>query len=210
MPRQVAFLRAINVGGHACVKMTDVCHAFEAAGCRNVRSYIQSGNVIFDLPARDLSRCAEKIRARLARLLGDAPALMVRSIDEVVKVVERPPFDTAEPGVKLYVAFLDGRPRRTPALPIASSKEALEIVAVRGRDAFVVSRRKKTGMYGFPNGFVEAELGVAATSRNWTTVTRIAQSFGELDRQAPAGPRRALRGPRIPVAPRMSRRSHRQ
>jgi hypothetical protein len=46
---------------------------------------------------------------------------------------------------------------------------------MRNRDVFIVSRRKKNGFYGFPNNFIEKELGVSATSRNWTTVTKIVE-----------------------------------
>jgi uncharacterized protein (DUF1697 family) len=54
-----------------------------------------------------------------------------------------------------------------------SEKEALEVIAIGDREVFVLSRRKKNGFFGFPNAFIEQELGVAATSRNWNTVTRI-------------------------------------
>jgi hypothetical protein len=72
------------------------------------------------------------------------------------------------------VAFLAGRPRRRPPLPIIDRQERLEAVAIRGREAFIVSRRKATGIFGFPNNFIERALGVTATTRNWSTVARIA------------------------------------
>ena len=53
-------------------------------------------------------------------------------------------------------------------------KEALEVIGLADRDLFVVSRRKKNGAFGYPNAFVEKALGVSATTRNWTTVTKIA------------------------------------
>ncbi len=108
------------------------------AGCRNVSTYIQSGNVIFESPARGGAALLRRVRR------------------------------------KLYVTFLFRKPRGRPLFPLVSAKEALEAVAVRDREVFIVSRRKKNGFFGFPNGIIEKELGVLATRRNWTTVTKIA------------------------------------
>jgi len=58
---------------------------------------------------------------------------------------------------------------------LLSSKEALEAIAMKSREVFIVSRRKKNGFYGFPNNFIEKELGVSATSRNWSTLTKIVE-----------------------------------
>ena len=80
-----------------------------------------------------------------------------------------------ESGVKLYVAFLIQKPKSKPSLPLLSHKEALEVIGVTSFEIFIVSRRKKNGFYGFPNNFIETELGVLATSRNWSTLTRLAE-----------------------------------
>ncbi len=174
MAQHVAFLRAVNVAGHASVKMVDVCSAFESAGCRNVRFYIQSGNILFEAPSKNAALLA-RVATRLEPLIGKEPEIMVRTAADVARIVQRAPFGRLHPSVKLYVAFLAAEPRALPALPIVSSKEALEVVAIDNRDAFIVSRRKKNGMYGFPNNFIEQQLGVAATIRNWSTVTKIAE-----------------------------------
>jgi uncharacterized protein (DUF1697 family) len=81
----------------------------------------------------------------------------------------------AEPGIKLYVSFLSRKPRSKPRFPLLSCKEALEAVAIKNLEVLIVSRRKKNGFDGFPNNFIEKELGVSATSRNWSTVTRIVE-----------------------------------
>jgi len=172
--RHVAFIRAINVAGHAVVTMDLVRQAFVAAGCRNVHSYIQSGNVLFDAPGATAPLFG-KIRTRLGKLTGEKPIIMFRTISRLARLVKHSPFG-ALPGncaVKLYVGFLASRPRAKPELPVRIPKEALELIAIGTQEAYVVSRRKKNGFYGFPNKFVEAELGVPATSRNWSTVTRI-------------------------------------
>ena len=72
------------------------------------------------------------------------------------------------------MVFLSQAPRPRLRLPLVVPKEALEVVGIADRDLFVVSRRKKNGSFGFPNAFIEKELGVSATTRNWTTVTKVA------------------------------------
>ena len=173
--RHVAFIRAINVAGHAVVKMDRVRDAFAAAGCRNVRSYIQSGNVLFDAPGATAT-LFKKVRAKVGALIGAEPTIMFRPIRQIELILKRSPFGDLPQvaGVKLYVVFLAKTPRGKPTLPLCIPKEALELIVLRSQEAYVVSRRKKNGFYGFPNNFVEAELGVPATSRNWSTVSRIA------------------------------------
>jgi uncharacterized protein (DUF1697 family) len=175
MTQYVAFLRAVNVAGHARVRMGAVRDAFEEAGCRNVRTYIQSGNVVFESTQRGVGPILQKLRGKLRALLGDEPEILLRTVHEIARVVEEAPFTDrdATSGAKLYVAFLSRTPRRRPALPFGSSKEALEAVAMRDREVFIVSRPKKNGFFGFPNNFIEEHLCVAATSRNWSTVTKI-------------------------------------
>ena len=175
MSNYVAFMRAINVAGHASVRMSDVRDAFATAGCRNVRTYIQSGNVIFESPARDAGAILRKVRSKLRNLLNTELDILCRTGGEIEELVRQAPFKDheAEPGVKLYVALLSQRPRSKPRLPLVSSKEALEAVAMTDPEVFIVSHRKKNGFFGIPNNFVEKELGVSATSRNWSTITKI-------------------------------------
>lgn len=181
MSTWVAFLRAINVAGHATVKMTDLRRAFEAAGCRNVRTYIQSGNVLFESPARSATGFARRIEARLLDLLGGEVFVMFRPARVLQELVKAAPFGNVRAGadVKLYVAFLLREPGRRPRLPLASPKEGLEVVAVKGLEAFVVSRRIR-GRFGFPNLLIEKELGVPATTRNMTTVGKMAELCGSM------------------------------
>lgn len=177
MSQYIAFLRAINVGGHASVKMSDLKDAFAAAGCAGVRTYIQSGNVIFEAPEENTAAVFERVRLKLRDLLGDEPGLLLRTVRQVEEIVRGAPFKRfqAEPGIKLYVVFLSRKPRSKPRFPLLSPKEALEAVAISNLEVFIVSRRKKSGFYGFPNNFIEKELGVSATTRNWSTVTKIVE-----------------------------------
>ncbi len=175
MSQYIAFLRAINVPGHARLRMSALKGAFAAAGCTGVRTYIQSGNLIFEAPEENTAAVFQRVRLKLRELLGEKSGLLFRTVRQVERIVSGAPFKRfeAEAGIKLYVAFLSRKPRGKPRFPLVSSQEALEAVAIKNLEVFIVSRRKKSGFYGFPNNFIEKELGVSATSRNWSSVTKI-------------------------------------
>jgi uncharacterized protein (DUF1697 family) len=203
----VAFLRAINVGGRSLVKMSDLRVAFERAGCLSVRTYIQSGNVVFDLPVRGQATVFLRIRRNIRALMGCEPEVVFRTGRELQRIVAQAPFkdSVGKPDVKLYVVFLSRKPARTPVLPLVSEKEAIEAAGMTDREVFIISRPKKNGMYGFPNEIAEATLGVPATSRNWTTVTKIL----EIARLTAAGapePARRTSSARPPARKRKARR----
>ncbi len=176
MTRYVAFLRAINVAGHARVSMGSVRDAFAAAGCRGVQTYIQSGNVLFESSPADIAATLQRLQDILRVAFGEEPRIFLRTLRQVVQLIDQAPFEERDrvSDIKLYVAFLAERPRKIPAFPFSSPKEALEAIAMKGREVFIVSRRKPNGFYGFPNNFIEERLGVPATSRNWSTITKIA------------------------------------
>jgi len=171
---EVAFLRAVNVAGHLSLKMSDLKRVFESAGCKNVRTYIQSGNVIFQPPEAGGSAVRLRVQRSLARLLGEDVFLTYRGVRDLQRTLAEAPFGSleVEPDVKLYVGFLAAEPKSVPVLPLASAKDGLEVIKMTKREVFVVSRKVK-GRYGFPNGLIEKEFVVPATTRNWNTVKRI-------------------------------------
>ncbi len=176
MPTYIAFLRAVNVAGHGVVKMEALRDACTAAGCRDARTYIQSGNVVFESPAGEPA-VVRKLKAELGRLLGKEPGICLRTREEIARLVEQDPFRDfkSEKSVKLYTVFLAEPPRAQPQFPLLLAKEGLEALAMSGREVFIVSRPNPAGSYGFPNQFIEKELKVPATTRNWNTVVKIAK-----------------------------------
>lgn len=173
--RYAAFLRAVNVAGHAVVRMADLKAAFEEAGCLSVRTVIQSGNVLFEAPESGTSDLFDAVHRSLRDSLGLKTTVVFRALAHLQKLVKERPFGGTEagPDVKLYVSFLAAAPTEKPALPVLAPKEGLEVVGLSGLDVFLVSRRIK-GRFGFPNNLVEKVLRVPATTRNWSTVTKIA------------------------------------
>jgi uncharacterized protein (DUF1697 family) len=157
--------------------MADVQAAFTKAGCRNVGSYIASGNIIFDAPAAGAGALRGRIARGMRALLGAEPVIVYRTARELQALVDAAPFGTLvnDRSSKLYVAFLLEKTKAKPVFPLAQPKEALEAIGMAKSDILIVSRPKPAGMmYGFPANWIERELGVVATVRNWSTVTTLA------------------------------------
>jgi len=180
MPSYVAMLRGINVSGSKPVKMEALRASFEALGFKNVRTYVQSGNVVFEAKDRAAGPLGPKIAARIKRDFGFDVPVLVLGAAELARVVEENPF-LEQRGIdltKLHVTFLAGA-------PAAAGLKKMEGVS-SGRDAF---RCLGQLVYLFcPDGYgntklsnnvFERALGAAATTRNWKTVTTLAAMAAE-------------------------------
>ena len=154
--------------------MTDLQQAFVDAGVRNVRTVIASGNVIFEAPAT-LGAARARILRNVGALMGGDPVIVFRTLSYLDALVDAAPFGplTSDRALKLYVLFLAGKPKRTPPFPFLISKDALEVRGMHQHDALVISRRKPSGMYGFPGLWTDQEMGVASTARTWSTILRL-------------------------------------
>jgi uncharacterized protein (DUF1697 family) len=177
MPKYVAFLRAINVGGHI-VRMDRLRGLFEAIGFSRVETFINSGNVIFDSPSRSAKTLEAKIAAHLHEGLGYAVATFIRSPAELAAIARYKPFDGPEllEGHGLYVGFLPDTPTAGAKRTLLSFATALDDFHVKGREVYWLCRGK-FGESKFSGARLERTLGMAATLRNSTTVRRIASKY---------------------------------
>ena len=165
MTKYVALLRKVNVGGKNLMKMDTLRGAFEEAGLKNVRTFQQTGNVVFESNFK---------KPRIEKLLNTDLKAIVFTVDELAQIAKQDPFKRlATKDVMLCVVFLFDEPTKKPNLPLISITDKLELLAIRDRAAFVVARRKQTGWFGFPNNFVEKQLGVTATTRQWSTLKKL-------------------------------------
>ena len=171
----IAFLRAINVGGQKLIKMEVLRQIFESLGLKNVRTYIQSGNIIFDSTSTNSTALTRKIEKKLKDVTGHEVTVILRELSEIEGLVKQNPFGKIKPGsdAVLFVVFLSAMPATKQNVPFVSKPENLEVLTIKDGAAFVVSRRKKNGLFGYPNNFVEKQLGVSGTTRNWSTVNKI-------------------------------------
>jgi uncharacterized protein (DUF1697 family) len=153
------------------------------AGCHAVRTYIQSGNVVFEARPDQTAALFKRITATIAGLFDRCPAVMFRTVDQLQRILSEDPFKRArrDSTAKFYVTFLAAAPEKPPAFPVALPKEALEAIGMNALDVFMISRPKPNGFYGFPNDLVEKTMGVEATTRNWSTVSKIVEFAARAD-----------------------------
>jgi len=171
----VAFLRGINVGGHKLIKMADLVRIFTSAGCREVRTYIQSGNVIFTSALTDTDYLTNKLEAALTKALGYQVPMFLKTLPELKAIVRRDPFKAfvTETDAMRFIVFFRGELPQQLKLPLSSTTDNLDVFAIKHGAAFVIARRKKNGSCGFPNGFIEKQFGLLATTRNWSSLNKI-------------------------------------
>jgi uncharacterized protein (DUF1697 family) len=182
--KYVAFLRGINVGGNKLIKMEALADAFTAAGFRNVKTYIASGNVIFSTRATDPEALVKKIEKQLLTTFGHEIAVLLFPFAELQAIVKSKPFKRTRRGDVMLFSVLLRAPSRRAKPPLESKTERFKVVAIQDRAVFIVARRKRTGWFGFPNNWVEKEFGVRASTRNWSTLEKIVAAFAEEESSA--------------------------
>lgn len=180
MTRYVAFLRGINVGRHAQVGMDQLRDLFVALGHTDARTYIRSGNVVFSAPdADDPAHLAAAVEARLAADLGVPATVVLRTSDQLAGIVAHNPFVDEEPDAsKLHVALLADvpSPERVERMETPAGERVRFSLA--GPDLYL-HYPDGYGRTKFDNAFIEKRLGVASTTRNWNTVTKLAEMAAE-------------------------------
>jgi uncharacterized protein (DUF1697 family) len=176
MIKYVAFLRSINVGGRNLIKMKDLKQVFHSMGLANVQTYIQSGNISFDSESDNLEFLKDAIESHILSQLECKVNVLIRTYNYINQLVRTNPFRSHDTGqkTKCYVCFLDNEPKICPGLPLINHKERLELIRLDKFEAFILSK-EVNGRFGFPNNFIEKELNVISTARNWTTLNRIVE-----------------------------------
>jgi uncharacterized protein (DUF1697 family) len=169
----LALLRGINVGGKNKLPMHDLRDLFTQAGCRDVRTYIQSGNVIFSADPATVAPLSDLITTRIAERFGYRVPLVLRTAEELGDVIRHNPF-IAEGAAEdaLHVLFLAEAPdaRRVAALdPDRSPPDAF---AVRGQEIYL-RLPNGAGRTKLTNGYFDTKLAAISTGRNWRTVTTL-------------------------------------
>jgi len=180
MIKYVAFLRGINVGGKKLIKMAELVRIFSSLKLLNVRTYIVSGNVLFETAESDPQVLTRKIEQGLHEALGYEVGVMLRSISELETIVKLNPFKqwNADADVKKYVTFLAEKHSSKIKVPALSPKKDWEIIRLSPREIFVVAHPVQ-GRYGESMNLIEKEFGKSVTTRNWNTVIKVLALAGD-------------------------------
>ncbi len=177
MPKYVAFLRAINVGGHI-VKMAHLRQLFEALGFSNVETFIASGNVIFDTNSKNTKTLERKIESLLRETFSYEVATYIRSSSELASIAECQPFGASEAanGNALYIAFAADEVNTESKRKLLKFRTEVDDFRVYGREIYWLSR-KKISESKFSGTQLERALGMPVTIRNANTVKRLAAKY---------------------------------
>lgn len=170
----VALLRGINVSGQKLIKMEALKKMFELAGFKNVRTYIQSGNVVFETPKSKNETLAGKIEKQIEKTFGFEARAVVRSTAELEQIVKKFSYGKVKDleNCKLYVSFLEKEPDKIKAKDLASLSGIDEMFHVDGTNIYLLCRKNFMDSLIAKN-IVEKSLKVAATTRNWNTVNKL-------------------------------------
>ena len=168
------FLRGINVGGHKRVKMEDLRRVISSLGFSRVETYIQSGNIFFDTPEKNISQMTTVIQNALHKLIGDEVPVFIRSLHTLNEILKQDPFRVVKTPAesKRFVCFLSREMKDKVQLPMFSPNKDVEIIAIRGADLFGLIHPYK-GRSGYPGGFFEANFKVKLTTRFWETLQKM-------------------------------------
>ncbi len=178
MARYVALLRGINLGSRNKIAMPALRGVFEGLGHEDVKTYIQSGNVVFTADAKDPTRLAAEIEERVRGDLGVTASVLLRTGDELDAVVAANPFVGRKADAsKLHVTFLTVAPAKDQVAELGRPPGEAAEMSLVGREVFLYCP-EGYGCTKLNNAFIEKRLGVAATTRNWKTVTTLAAMAG--------------------------------
>lgn len=175
----VALLRGINVGGKHKLPMRDLKALLEQCGCVDVRTYIQSGNVILTSTSKDPAALEKQITAAISKRHGFAPRVHLLTCAELERAAAANPFpQAAENPTSLHLFFLDPPPKNPDVASLEALKTGTEAFVLQGRVFYLyapegIGRSKLAERAG-------RFLGVeSATARNWRTVTTLIEMSKE-------------------------------
>lgn len=185
--RYIALLRAINVGGRV-VKMDALRRVFESLSLANVQTFIASGNVIFESDSAREAALERAIEARLQATLGYPVLTFLRTRAEMIAAAAHAPFgERVEDGASVYVAFLKAPPDRTARQKVHALSSDLDAFDVHAREVYWLRRHYKARAGEPPPPFDRA-LGAPVTTRNITTVRKLAAKYCGEEAGADAAP----------------------
>ena len=177
MIRYIAFLRAINVGGHT-VKMDMLRQLFEALGFSKVETFIASGNVIFESPQKNTRALEKTIEQQLRAALGYEVVTFIRTEAELAAIAQCQPFPPAqrEAATAFNIAFLAEPLDAASQKKLFALKTDIDDFRVQGREVYWLCRKKQSEST-FSNVVLEKTIGRASTIRGVNTIQKMAAKY---------------------------------
>ena len=167
----IALLRGINVGGKKRIKMADLVEALEPLSLKNIRTYLQSGNVIFEHDSIDSDEIAKNIQEKINEAFGISVNVIIRTEEELEDIINSNPFIKNQDIQidKLHVTFLKELP---DSIAMDLNKSENEEFEVNGREIYLYLPNGY-GRTKLTNNIFEKKLKTTATTRNWKTTNKL-------------------------------------
>jgi uncharacterized protein (DUF1697 family) len=169
----VALLRGINVGGKNRLSMKDLVEMFAAAGCLDVRTYIQSGNIIFRAPQAKADKVPVLISKSIADKFGHRIPVVMRTAAQLQDALHNNPFLLAGGSAELlHLLFLADKPDAERVAGLDSARSAPDAFVVREREIYL-QLPNGAGSSKLTNAYFDSKLATISTGRNWRTVLKL-------------------------------------
>lgn len=176
MQKLIAVLRGINVGGKRKVLMLDLKEMFRKMEFKNIQTYIQSGNIIFDSSRKeDNVNLSDKIQKQVFNTFGFDVPVIIRNADEMRQALSNNPFPKKGVEIeRLYLTFLKEIPAKENLEKIKQYDYSPDQFELSGNNIFGFCSGKYSDSK-YTNAFFESKLKVSATTRNWKTVIKLTE-----------------------------------
>ena len=175
----IALLRGINVGGHNMIKMAELKQVLEKMGLQKVKTYIQSGNVLFE-SEKEADTLSQQLEEEIKKEFGFSVPVVLRTAEELDQVINDCPFsiDSLLEGESVQVAFLTETPSLDGINQLSAVNSGMDEYQINGRNVYLFFRQS------IRNSKLATQLpklGVPATVRNWKTVIKLAAMVRDLE-----------------------------
>lgn len=171
--KYVALLRGVNVGGKNLLPMKDLAVIFAKAGCTDVKTYIQSGNVVFSAPAAVVKKLPALIAAQIEKRFGLRVPVVIRSNEQLRQAIEGNPYLKAGKDPKTcHVMFLANVPAGEVLKSLDPNRSPGDVYALLGGEIHLhlTTGAAKTKL---TNAYFDSKLSTVSTGRNWNTVLKL-------------------------------------
>ena len=174
----IALLRGINVGGHNIIKMAELRQLLESMGLDKVKTYIQSGNVLFE-SEEGATQLTQRLEEEIRTTFGFSVPVILRTAEELTRIIQDCPYslDSLNEGESVQLAFLASKPSQEGIDYVESFQSELDECRVIGREVYLFFRQS---IRDSKLATQLPKLGVPATVRNWKTVLKLAALAKEL------------------------------
>jgi uncharacterized protein (DUF1697 family) len=176
MKQYVALLLGVNVGGNRKVPMVELKKVFEDLGFENIKTLLNTGNVVFDAESKEEEMLKEKIENELKSSFGFDLSIILIPMVELQKLVAKDPFKniTVAKNTRLYVTFLSEQVTTTLKIPYESEDRSFRILEVIDSAVISVLELSEQNKTTDAMNIFGKEFGKKITTRNWNTVKKIA------------------------------------